>query len=77
MICMMVLQNCLCFVEGAAGPFSDTCVTCGVDGTEEVSIKVEEASDIKLEIPEAVTFPSIKTESEVRQSWTEENFWKS
>jgi hypothetical protein len=53
---------------------------CDVDGTEEVSIeveeaidikeevtiKVEEAIDIKDEIPEAVTFPSIKTECEVR-----------
>ena len=70
MICVMVLQNCGCFVEGAAGSFSDTCVTCDVDGTEEVGIKVEEAIDIKDEIPEA-------TEQEVRQSWREETFWKS
>jgi hypothetical protein len=39
-------------------------VTCDVDGTEEVSIKVEEAMDIKNEIPEAITFPPIKTEHE-------------
>jgi hypothetical protein len=32
------------------------------DGTEEVSIKVEEAIDLKDEIPEAITFPPIKTE---------------
>jgi hypothetical protein len=38
---------------------------CDFDGTEEVSIKVEEAIDIKDEIPEAITFPSIKTEHEV------------
>jgi hypothetical protein len=31
------------------------CVTCYVDGTEEVSIKVEEVTDIKDEIPEATT----------------------
>ena len=68
MICVVVLQNCMCFVEDATGSFSDTCVTCDVDGTEEVSIKVEEAIDIKHEIPEAITFPSIKTEHEVRQS---------
>ena len=39
---------------------------CDVDGTEEVSIKVEEAVDIKDEIPEARIFPSMKTEHEVR-----------
>jgi len=51
----------MCFVEGATGSFSNTCVACDVDGSEEVSIKVEEAIDIKHEIPEA-------TEQEVRQS---------
>ena len=67
------------FVEGETGSCSDTCVTCHVDGTEEVGIKVEEtidikeeasieieeAIDIKDEIPEAISFPSIKTEHEV------------
>jgi hypothetical protein len=62
------------FVEG------ETCVTCDVDGTEEVSIQVEDtidikeevsvnvekAMDIKDEIPETVTFASIKTKHEVR-----------
>jgi phosphoribosyl-dephospho-CoA transferase len=50
---------------------------CDGDGTEEVSvnveyaikeediIKVEEAIEIKDEIPEALTFPPIKTEHEV------------
>jgi hypothetical protein len=33
---------------------------------EEISIKVEKAIDIKDEIPEAVSSPSIKTEHEVR-----------
>ena len=61
MIRVLVLQNCMCFVEGATGSFSNTCVACDVDGSEEVSIKVEEAIDIKHEIPEA-------TEQEVRQS---------
>jgi hypothetical protein len=55
-------------------------VTGGVGGTgeggvdvedplyikEEVSIKVEEAIDIKDEMPEAVVFPPIRTENEVR-----------
>jgi hypothetical protein len=36
------------------------------DIKEEVSIKVEEAIDIKDEIPEAVSVPAIKTEHEVR-----------
>jgi hypothetical protein len=53
-------------VEGTAGSCSETCVTCDVDGTEEVSINVEEAIDIKDEIPEAISFPPIKTENEVR-----------
>jgi hypothetical protein len=67
-------------VEGETGSCSETCVTCDVDGTEEVSIKfedardvkeevsieVEEAIDMKDEIPEATTFSSVKTEHEVR-----------
>jgi hypothetical protein len=39
-------------------------ITCDVDGTEKVSIKVDEAIDIKDKIPEAITFPSTKTEHE-------------
>ena len=63
---VVVLQNCMCFVEGAAGSGSDTCVTCDVCGNEEGSIKVEDAIDIKDEIPEAINLPPIKTEHEVR-----------
>jgi hypothetical protein len=47
------------------GSCSETCVQCGVHGTEEIGIK-QEAVDIEDEIPEAITFPSIKTEHEVR-----------
>jgi len=65
MICVVVLQNCMGFVEGETGSCSETCVTCDGDGTEEVSIKVEEAIDIKDGIPEAIIFPSIKSEHEV------------
>ena len=68
MICVVVLQNCVGFVEGETCCCSETCIMCDVDGTEEVSIKVEEAVDIKDESPESITFPSIKTEHEVRQS---------
>ena len=80
MICVVVLQNDMGFVEGDTGSCSEACVPCDVDGTEEhvikveesivikeeVSIKDEEAIEIKDEIPEAITFPSIKTEHEVR-----------
>jgi hypothetical protein len=67
------------FVEGETGYCSETCVTCDVDGTEEVSIKVEEAIDIKEEVSikfeaiyikdeilDSTVFPQIKTEHEVR-----------
>ena len=79
MICVVVLQNCMYFVEGETGCYNETCVTCDVeteevsikvedarDIKEEVSIKVEEAIDIKDEIPEATGFSSITTEHEVR-----------
>ena len=66
MICVVLLQNCMGFVVGETGCCVETCVECDVDGTEEVSIKVEEAVDIKNEIPEAISFPPIKTEQVVR-----------
>jgi len=66
MICVVLLQNWMYCVEGDTGPCSEAFVTSDVDGTEEVSIKVEEAIDIKVEIPEPLIFPSIKTEHEVR-----------
>jgi len=53
-------------VEGGTSSCIVTCEECDVDGTEEVSIKVEEAIDMKDEIPEAIIFPPIKTEHEVR-----------
>jgi len=54
------------FVEGGTGSCVETCVECDVDGTDEVRIEVEEAVDINDEIPEAIIFPPIKTEQEVR-----------
>ena len=65
MICV-VLQNSFVFVECGTGSCSEKRVTCDVDGTEEVSIKVEEDIDIKDEMPEAIECPPIKTEIEVR-----------
>jgi len=64
MICFVVLQNCMDIVEDGTGSDSETLVMFGV--VDEVSIKVEEAIDIKDEIPEAISFPPIKTEHEVR-----------
>ena len=66
MICVVLLQNCMGFVEGETGCCVEKYEMCDVDGTDEVSIKVEEAIVIKDEIPEAIIFPSIKTEQEVR-----------
>jgi len=80
MICVMVLQNCMGFVEGETGSCSETGIESDVDGTEDISIKVEdaidikeevsikfeEAIDIKDEIPEVISFPPMKTEHEVR-----------
>jgi hypothetical protein len=55
------------FVECGTGSYSETCVSCD-NRTEVVSIKFEEAIDIKDEIPEATPFPPIKTENEVMLS---------
>jgi hypothetical protein len=66
MICVAVLQNGVGFVEGTTDFCSETRVTGDVDGTEEFSIKVEEAIDIKDEMPEYLTVPDMKTENEVR-----------
>jgi hypothetical protein len=77
-MCLVVLQKCLGFVESATDCRSETCVTCDVDGTEEFSIDVEEAINIKEEvsikfeavyikdeIPETTTCPPVMTEHEV------------
>ena len=66
MCVVVVLQNCMGFVEGETGSCNETGVECDVNGTEEVGTKLEEALDIKDEIPEVITFPPIKTEQEVR-----------
>ena len=66
MICVVVLQNCMGFVEGETGSWTETGVECDVDGSEEVSIEVEDGIVVKDEIPEAISFPPIKTEQEVR-----------
>ena len=50
MICVVVLQNCMGFVEGETGSWTETGVECDVDGSEEVSTKVEETLDIKEEV---------------------------
>jgi hypothetical protein len=53
-------------VGGRIGSCSEICVQCGGGvGNEEISIK-QEPADIENEIPEPITFPSIKNEHEVR-----------
>ena len=49
MICMLVLQNCMDVVKGETCNCSGTGVTCDDHGTEEVSMKFEDAIDIKEE----------------------------
>ena len=77
---MVVLQDCVGFVEGETVSCNKTDIECDVVGIEEfnieaadaldikeeVSIKVEDTVDIKDETPEAILFQPIKTEQEVR-----------
>ena len=65
MICVVVLQNCMGFMEGETCSCNETGVECDVDGTEEVSTEVEDAIGIKGEIAEAISYPPMKTEQEV------------
>jgi hypothetical protein len=50
MICVVLLQNCVGFVEGETGYCGETFVMCSVGGTGEVSIDVEDPLDIKEEV---------------------------
>jgi hypothetical protein len=54
------------FVGGETGYCSETCVTGGVGGTGEGCVKVEVEMDIKEEMQQAVSVPSVKSEYEVR-----------
>jgi hypothetical protein len=63
---MAVLQNCVDVVEGETDSTSETCVTCDADGSDAVSVEVEEVININDEIPEGVSFLPIKTEHHVR-----------
>jgi len=67
MISVVLLQNVMDVVLGPTASYSATCLTCDDDddGKEEVSMKVEDAIDIKGEIPEAISLSPIKTEQEV------------
>jgi hypothetical protein len=55
-------------VTGGVGGTGEGCadVEWATDIKEEVGINVEEAVDVKDEMPEAIVFPPIKTEHEVR-----------
>jgi len=64
--CVVVLQNCVGFVEGETGACNEAGVEFDVDGTGEICTEVEDAIVVKDEIPEALIFLPIKTEQEVR-----------
>jgi len=59
-----VFQNWVDFVEGETGSSGETCVTCDVDRTEEVFVKVEDPLYVENETPEAKSFPPVTTEHE-------------
>jgi hypothetical protein len=58
------------FVEGETGSCIETCVTCYVDGNEEVSTKVEDTVHIKEEV-------SIKVEEaiDIKDEFPEVRLW--
>ena len=58
MICVVVLQNCTYFVEGETGCYSERCVMSDIE-TEEISIKVEDARDIKKKLVLKLKRPQI------------------
>ena len=75
MIFVVVLQNCMDVANAETGSYSETGVTCvNDDGSEGVSIKSEDAVDIKVElcmkVEEAIDIkddiPPMETEQEVR-----------
>ena len=67
MICVVLLQSCMGYVEGETGYCNETCVMCDVDGAAEFSIKVEEAIDIKEEVSIKVEDPiDIKDEVSIK-----------
>jgi hypothetical protein len=63
----VVFQDGVDLLECEGGSSSETCVTFSADGTEEVSTTLEDIIHIKEEnVPEAIIFPSVRTETEVR-----------
>jgi len=87
MICVVVLQSCMGYVEGETGYCNETCVMCDVDGAgefsiegeedidvmEEVNIKVEEAIDIMEEVNIKVEDP-LDIEDETREAMAFSSF---
>jgi hypothetical protein len=63
---VVLLQNCVGLIKDEPDSGSDARVTTLCDETEEGNITVEESLDIKKEHPEAIKFPPIKTEPELR-----------
>jgi hypothetical protein len=66
MICVVLLQDYMSCVEGETGSSGETDVTCGVDGTREVGIKVEDSIDIKEEV--GIKFEAVYIKDEVAET---------
>jgi hypothetical protein len=60
-------------VESETGTCSET---CDVHGSKEGSIKVDDATHLKEDIPEAVIYPPINTGHEVRLRGVCVRFWQ-
>jgi hypothetical protein len=56
------------FVEGETGSSSETGVMSDVDGTEEVSIKVEDTTDVKEEV--GIKFEAVYIKDEIPETTT-------
>jgi len=65
-ISVKVSQTCMDSLKSGPVSLSETCLRSSVDGSEAVGIKVVETTGMnKEEHPEAITFPTVKTEPEV------------
>jgi hypothetical protein len=63
---MLVLQNCVDLRKQEPGLSSEICHALSGDCHQVIGIKVEEGISIKEgDVPEPISFPKIKTESEV------------
>jgi hypothetical protein len=63
----MVLQNCMDLLKVEPGSYNETCLTSSHDGSQILSLNVEEVTDVQEEDdPLLISHPVIKAEHEVR-----------